>query len=65
MIEERRPALSRLLHERLYPRCGAAVGIARQKFGDQPGPRALDFRRQNLGSVHADRLQFFGSHIIP
>ena len=56
VVEERRPAPSPLLYERLDPRRGAIVVRARQQPGGEPGPRVLDVGRQDLGPVHAGRL---------
>ena len=40
-------------------------GAVLRWFAYMGGPRVLDFRRQNLGPVHASRLQFFGPYIMP
>ena len=47
---------SPLRHERLHPLRGAAIGVAGQQFGGEPGPRVLVLGRQDLGPVHAGGL---------
>jgi Domain of unknown function (DUF4158) len=64
VIEERRPATSPLLHERLHPCRGAAVGGAGQQLGGQPRPPVLGLGCQNLGPVHAGGLQLFRPHVM-
>ncbi len=65
VVEEGRPASSPLLHECLDLCRGAAVGVAGQQFGGEPGAPVLGRGRQDLGPVHAGGLELPGPHVMP
>src|SRR5271157_524394 len=65
IVKERRPAPSPLLHERLDPCRGAAVGGAGQQLGGEPLPLVLSLGRQDVGPVHAGGLELPGPHVMP
>src|SRR5947209_4709636 len=64
VVEERRPAPSPLLYERLHSRRRAVVGIAGQHLGGESGPRVLILGREDLGPVHAGCFQLPGPDVM-